>query len=108
MHLLIMNSSVYMEIDIWMGLMLLKRIFLGEKAYFPKGPFIIATRFGAPVTFVFVLRKGKRLYEFTATAPKTYNRDLDGVMNDYISTLEQMVKENPDQWFNHYNFWNKH
>jgi predicted LPLAT superfamily acyltransferase len=89
------------------GADVVEKEFLGEKAYFPKGPFIIATRFGAPVTFVFVFRKGKRLYEFTATAPKTYIRDIDGAINDYIARLEEVVKESPNQWFNHYPFWKK-
>ena len=79
--------------------------FLGKKARFPKGPFVIATRFGAPVTFNFVIKTGIRSYQFSATEPKLYRRKLDECMKDYVSKLEEVVRSNPHQWFNHYDFW---
>jgi len=79
--------------------------FLGKKAKFPKGPFVIATRFGAPVTFNFVIKTGKQSYQFSATAPKLYSRKLDECMKDYVAKLEEVVRAHPHQWFNHYNFW---
>ncbi|MBL4653852.1 MAG: lipid A biosynthesis acyltransferase [Flavobacteriales bacterium] len=79
--------------------------FLGKKAKFPKGPFVIATRFGAPVTFAFVVKTDMRSYRFSATKPKLYNRKLEECMQDYVAKLEEVVKANPHQWFNHYEFW---
>ncbi len=79
--------------------------FLGEKAKFPKGPFIIATRFGAPVTFTYVIKTGSRSYNFSATSPKFYGRNINDCVQDYVKKLEEVVRANPHQWFNHYPFW---
>lgn len=88
--------------------------FLGKKALFPTGPFYLALKFNVPVTYVFAIKETNRHYHFYATKPKVYNftgglknRDLmlHEMMQDYVSELEQMVKNNPDHWFNFYDFW---
>jgi predicted LPLAT superfamily acyltransferase len=102
------NEFICLHGDRYMqGADVIEKEFMGFKTYFPKGPFIIASRFGAPVTFAFVVNKGGRFYKFTATPPKIYNRDLEGALDDYIKEFEKVVNENPHEWFNHYDFWNQ-
>jgi predicted LPLAT superfamily acyltransferase len=88
--------------------------FLGEKARFPTGPFYLAMKYGIPVSFVFAMKEGKSHYHFYATPPKSYlqqgniiKRDemLKTIIQDYISQVEQKLRQYPDQWFNYYNFW---
>jgi len=88
--------------------------FLGEKARFPTGPFYLAMKYGIPVSFVFAMKEGKSHYHFYASPPKYYQQQanmtrrdamLRTIIQDYISQLEQKLRQYPDQWFNYYNFW---
>jgi predicted LPLAT superfamily acyltransferase len=88
--------------------------FLGVKARFPTGPFYLAMKYGIPVSFVFAMKERKSHYHFYATPPKHYmqqgnpsRRDemLKTIIQDYISQVEQKLRQYPDQWFNYYNFW---
>jgi predicted LPLAT superfamily acyltransferase len=88
--------------------------FLGEKARFPTGPFYLAMKYGIPVSFVFAMKEGKSHYHFYATPPKHYQQQgnqarrdemLKTIIRDYISQVEQKLRQFPDQWFNYYNFW---
>ena len=106
MHIVFKNEFICVHGDRFIeGAETIELDFLGKKAKFPKGPFVIATRFGAPVTFNFVIKTGKQSYQFSATAPKLYSRKLDECMKDYVAKLEEVVRAHPHQWFNHYNFW---
>ena len=88
-----------------------KKIFMGEQAGFPVGPFAIAATFRVPVSFVFAFKESLTHYHFYATEPiildKEKNRQqiIDQLMNTFISKLEEMVHRYPLQWFNYYNFW---
>jgi predicted LPLAT superfamily acyltransferase len=88
--------------------------FLGEKAFFPTGPFYLAMKFGVPVSFVFAMKEGTRHYHYYATPPKYYlqqatpgKRDdmLKLIITDYIAAIEEKIKKYPFQWFNYYDFW---
>lgn len=88
--------------------------FLGEKARFPTGPFYLALKYGIPVSFVFAMKEGKSHYHFYATPPKHYQQQgnmarrdemLRTIIRDYISQVEQKLRQYPEQWFNYYNFW---
>jgi predicted LPLAT superfamily acyltransferase len=90
--------------------------FLGEKAYFPTGPFYLAMKYGVPVSFVFAMKEGTRHYHYYASPPKLYaqqasliKRDdmLKRIIEDYIAAIEEKIKEYPYQWFNYYNFWDE-
>ncbi len=90
--------------------------FMGYKAWFPSGPFFIATKFDIPVSFAFAFKETNRHYHFYASEPVQYKL-LRGssvtpnatqiLMHDYLESLEKMVRRYPHQWFNFYNFWNK-
>ncbi len=87
--------------------------FMGRDADFPLGPFQLATKYNKPVTFVTAVKETKRHYHFMATEPKTYpnaigaerKKQLNRIMTDYISWLEDKVQKYPYQWFNYYYFW---
>jgi predicted LPLAT superfamily acyltransferase len=88
--------------------------FLGKIARFPTGPFYLAMKYGIPVSFVFAMKEGISHYHFYATTPKYYlqqgnpaRRDemLKTIIQDYITEVEQKLRQYPEQWFNYYNFW---
>lgn len=87
--------------------------FLGEKAVWPTGPFIVAATTGAPVVFVFANRLGYRRYRvrfvgpnrFAFTSRKERQNDLERWVGEYVTELERVVEEFPFQWHNFYPFW---
>ena len=88
--------------------------FMGRPARFPEGPFYLALRMEAPVSFAFAMKAGKKHYHFHATPPKTYHlpagkriseEHLRPILDDYIAAVEEMLKKYPEQWFNYYEFW---
>ena len=85
--------------------------FLGKNAHFPLGPFVLASKLRAPVCFVFALKHSKYQYHFYGYPPKTYEGRGDAgakeMLDDYVSCLEEKVKQYPEQWFNYYDFWAK-
>ena len=85
--------------------------FLGEKASFPMGPFVLAATFKVPVSFVFAVKENNLHYHFFASKIKKYSHLDKGVvmqqmLNDFATEMEMKVKKYPEQWFNYYNFWN--
>lgn len=88
-----MDGSKYMEMD-----------FLGHKARFPYGPFVIASKFDAPVTFVFAAKDGQYSYHLSATDPIMDKKTPEEIGMLYVKELERKVKMYPAQWFNYFNF----
>lgn len=86
--------------------------FLGKEALFPLGPFALACKLRAPVCFVFAFKQSKYQYHFYGFPPKIYSgRGMTGIqtmLKDYVALLEIYVKKYPEQWFNYYDFWEKH
>jgi predicted LPLAT superfamily acyltransferase len=88
--------------------------FMGHKANFPMGPFLLALKFRKPITFAFAMKESRKHYHFFATKPiynpkRTDPKDLNDktieLMNKYIAALEPMIEKYPEQWFNYYKFW---
>jgi len=88
--------------------------FMGRDARFPEGPFYLALRMNAPVSFAFAMKAGQKHYHFYATPPKKYDipegkrihpEHLVPILEDYIKAVEMMIKQYPEQWFNYYDFW---
>lgn len=78
-------------------------MFMGEKANFPLGPFVMAVQREIPLLAVFVMKTGTRSY-------KIYVRRLRGedpktFAQSFASELECIIKQYPTQWFNFYDFW---
>ena len=85
--------------------------FLGEKARFPMGPFVLASRFKVPVSYVFAVKESNLHYHLFASKIKNYDHlDKEVVMQEMLAEFskEMLDKLNkyPEQWFNYYNFWN--
>lgn len=108
-ELIAIHGDRYLE-----GMKTLKANFLGKEARFPEGPFYLALRMNAPVSFAFAMKEGPLHYHFYATPPKIYDlpkgkristEDLMPVLHDYIIALEAILKKYPEQWFNYYGFW---
>ena len=84
--------------------------FLGEPARFPIGPFVLASTFKVPVSFVFAVKENKLHYHLFASEIKDYstiarNERVQQMLMDYTAEMENKVKQYPEQWFNYYNFW---
>jgi len=84
--------------------------FLGSDARFPLGPFILASTFGVPVSFVFAVKETKRHYHFFATHGNDYSavpkpQRVDVILRDYVKEMESKTMNYPNQWFNFYDFW---
>ncbi len=85
--------------------------FLGGKARFPQGPWILASLLKIPVYLAFGLNDGKNL--------RVYGRDLGPVRLDrknreesvrvyvqsFADELEKILYKYPYEWFNFYDFW---
>jgi len=105
------NELVCMHADRFLeGNKTLTADFLGAPARFPMGPFLLASKFKVPVSFVFAVKESKLHYHFFASEIKDYTTiSKDAVMqemlNDYAAEMEKKVKQYPEQWFNYYNFW---
>ncbi len=78
--------------------------FLGKKAKFPLGPFLLASKFNAPVSIVFAIKETDYHYALTATKPVFEKSSVEQIAGQYIKELENKVKLNPEQWFNYYDF----
>lgn len=81
---------------------------LGAKALLPIGPFVLATTFQAPVSFVFAMKEGVKHFHFYASPGKIYPKGRAGipiVMEDYCRKIEVMIKKYPLQWHNYFAFW---
>lgn len=83
--------------------------FLGRKADFPEGPFLMASKLRTPVVIYFAMRE-KMSYNFIfkyvdnkeGLSAKDYQ---EKIFNEYLKLLEETVKRYPRQWFNFYSFW---
>ncbi len=84
--------------------------FLGKEARFPMGPFILASTFKVPVSYVFAMKESDTHYHFFASKIKDYShlqRDvlMKQMLDDYAGEMEKKLKQYPEQWFNFYDFW---
>lgn len=81
--------------------------FLGHSAYFPAGPFQLASRLKIPYTYTFAMKESNTHYHFFATPPKKNYGDVQSMVEEYAAFLEKIVRQYPEQWFNYYDFWIK-
>lgn len=102
---LINNEFVAIHADRFLeGAKFIELDFMGKRAKFPYGPFIIASKFDAPVTFVFAAKDGEYSYHLSATAPITGKMKPEEIARLYVDELEKKVRQYPEQWFNYFNF----
>jgi predicted LPLAT superfamily acyltransferase len=109
------NELVVMHGDRYLpGTPTIEKTFMGKKAKFPLGPFIMAAKFGVPITLVFAVKETKTHYHFFARKPievkrartkEALDKAIEEVSDKYVIELESMLKRYPTQWFNFYDFW---
>lgn len=109
------NELVVMHGDRYLpGAPTIEKQFMGKTAKFPLGPFMMAAKFGVPVTLVFAVKETKHHYHFFARKPIDVKRArskedtevaIKQASDAYVKELEFMVKTYPTQWFNFYDFW---
>jgi predicted LPLAT superfamily acyltransferase len=96
------------------GAQTLETKFLGKTANFPAGPFIMAVKFGVPLSVVFAVKESSTHYHFFATDPievkkvrgeEQTKKAVQELLGKYIEEVEKMVHRYPEQWFNYYAFW---
>ncbi len=89
--------------------------FLGENAYFPSGLYYIAASLGVPIAHIFTMKKSYFHYRLHFSFIKSYEYSgrriekeacIRNMADDYVSSLENIMKQYPEQWFNYYAFWN--
>jgi len=85
--------------------------FLGHPAEFPVGIFRIAAMLDVPVVSAFML-KGKGVHYQNYLVPlkctsteKSSTAKANALLVEYVHSLESVLKEHPEQWFNFYDFW---
>ena len=87
--------------------------FLGARAAFPVGPFVLASTLGAPVVMFSAVRSGPRVYQvrFEPMLDRVVLRresraaDLRAVVARYAAAVEALCRAQPYQWFNFFPFW---
>jgi len=105
------NQLVCMHADRFMeGNKTLQAVLLGEPAALPAGPFILASRFQVPVSFVFAFKETARHYHLYATEPLPLQQmdkkeKMDRLLKDFVKEMENRVLQYPEQWFNYFDFW---
>jgi predicted LPLAT superfamily acyltransferase len=105
------NELVCMHADRFLeGNKTISSLFFGEKAKFPMGPFVLASKFRVPFSFVFAMKETNLHYHFYAGPVKEFPDKANGgriqeMVDDFASQMENKVKQYPEQWYNYYNFW---
>ena len=87
--------------------------FLGRKAPFPQGAWLLAALFKVPLNTLFCVKeKGQyqlKLQRFSNGIVERKNRheEICQLMQRYADCLAQECYEKPQYWFNFYDFWNE-
>ncbi len=87
--------------------------FLGGRARFPTGPYILASALKCPVYLTFGLYRDPDRYELhcepfaeRVELPRKERQEaLARYAQEYAARLEHYVRSAPDNWFNFYDFW---
>lgn len=84
--------------------------FMGAPAQFPLGPFALAVQRDIAVLCVNVMKVSTKKYKvYVSRLQKegdTKKDQLASLAHQFVGHLEDVLKQYPEQWFNHYEFWN--
>ncbi len=78
---------------------------LGGLAEFPAGPYHIASRLHVPVAFVYVMKEPNLHYHLYTRKANFKHRDAQQLLKEYCTSVEEILKKYPYQWFNYFDFW---
>jgi len=86
--------------------------FLGEKARFPIGPYVLSKVLACPMINIFCLKNGKKydLFFHYLTDKMVFTRatrlqNINKALKQYVKNLECHIRQTPLQWYNFHNFW---
>lgn len=100
------NEMIAIHADRYVeGMRYIELPFFGKIARFPYGPFLLASKFSVPITFVFALKANTFHYQLTASNPIQQKLAPEEIAKLYIEELENKVKQHPEQWFNYFDFY---
>lgn len=100
------NEMIAIHADRYVdGMRFMELPFFGKKARFPYGPFLLASKFAVPITFVFAVKSTAFHYQLSATNPIQQKLTPEQIAKLYIEELENKVKQYPEQWFNYFDFY---
>ncbi len=89
------------------GSRLVRKQFMGREAFFPIGPFAIASKLRTPFTMAYAMRGKNRVYHLSATPVEIAGADPEVLLDNYVKHLEEKLRKYPLQWFNFYDFWSE-
>ena len=85
--------------------------FFGSPANFPLGPFVLAAQREVPVLSIHVMKESAKKYhiyiEQIQGQGDTIRKKAADIAQKYVGTIESVLRKYPEQWFNHYEFWNE-
>ena len=84
--------------------------FLGAKAKFPQGPFLLAAMRNVPMLFVSVMKTAATKYYISVRRIEckvtgSTRIKAENLAGQYVSLLEETVRKHPAQWYNYFDFW---
>ena len=98
----IFGSPRYVECD-----------FLGSRARFPLGPYMMALQREVPTIATFVMKVAAYRYQVYIRRIQTDDRQFANrqeqaanLAQHFASEIETILRQYPEQWFNYYEFWN--
>ena len=87
--------------------------FFGRKTLLPRGAAVISLRTGAPIVFTALTREKGDSFRLVFENPIRYNatgdsdRDVKGLMGEYVKIFEKYIKAYPDQWYAFRRIWDQ-
>ncbi|MDP8098899.1 glycosyl transferase family 2 [Pasteurella atlantica] len=88
--------------------------FLGKKADFPQGAWLLSSLLKAPINTIFCLKENgkyilklRRFSEALQGSGQQRKQNIAIAMQQYADLLAQECKQNPLLWFNFYDFWDE-
>lgn len=78
--------------------------FFGKRVSINRDPFDIAKRLNKPIVVVHTLNKGSRNYDAYYFKLDSKEQSIDEISQEYMNILEKVVKKDPQQWYNFYDY----
>ena len=98
----IFGSPRYVECD-----------FMGSRARFPLGPYMMALQREVPTIATFVMKESAYRYQVYIRRIQTDDHQFANrteqaanLAQHFASEIETILRQYPEQWFNYYEFWN--
>jgi predicted LPLAT superfamily acyltransferase len=87
--------------------------FLGSRAHFPLGPYMLAIQRGVPTLAILVMKESAYRYQVYVRRVQTDDRKFASrqekaanLAQHFAQEVEAVLRQYPEQWFNYYEFWN--